>query len=224
MTADQIILALDVDTAEEALQWARRLRSRVGTCKVGLQLYLRDGIAVLRGLSALGMPVFLDLKFHDIPNTVAQAVAAVGVWKPRFVTLHASGGREMLEAAQAKTPPETSLLAVTVLTSLSEMAVREVGWREGVDAAVLRLSALAQSAGIRGVVCSPHEARSIRMGWKEGEIITPGVRPLGAERGDQSRVLTPAESIRAGASRIVVGRPVLRAEEPESILDQILAG
>lgn len=128
MTADQIILALDVDTLDEALGWARRLKGRVGTCKVGLQLYLRDGPAVLRGLAALEMPVFLDLKFHDIPNTVAQAVAAAGVWQPRFLTLHASGGREMMEAARAKASPKTALLGVTVLTSLSEDAVRELGW------------------------------------------------------------------------------------------------
>ena len=223
VTPDQIILALDVDTADEALGWARRLRGRIGTCKVGLQLYLRDGQAVLGGLASLGIPVFLDLKFHDIPNTVAQAVAAVAPWKPRFLTLHASGGREMMEAALAKAPPETCLLGVTVLTSLSEKAVQEIGWG-GTQASVERLSGLAKAAGLGGVVCSPHEAKAERTRWGQGEVVTPGVRPPGAEKGDQSRVLSPGEAVQAGASRIVVGRPVLQAPQPERVLDQILAG
>jgi len=224
VTSEQIILALDVDTAEEALSWARRVKGRVGTLKVGLQLYLRDGPAVLRGLASLGMPVFLDLKFLDIPNTVAQAVAAVSPWTPRFLTLHASGGREMMEAAKSKAPKETCLLGVTVLTSLSEKSASEIGWAGGVQASVERLSALAKSAGLGGVVCSPQEAAGERKRWGNGEIVTPGVRPPGAEKGDQNRVLTPKEAIQAGASRIVVGRPVLQAKQPEAVLDQILAG
>lgn len=224
MTPDQIILALDVDTAEEALSWARRLQGRVGTCKVGLQLYLQDGPAVLRGLAALEMPVFLDLKFHDIPNTVGQAVAATAKWSPRFLTLHASGGREMMEAARTKASPKTLLLGVTVLTSLSEEAIRELGWGEGAQAIVERFSSLARIAGLHGVVCSPLEAKAERVHWgQRGEIITPGVRPPGAEQGDQSRVLTPGEAIQAGASRVVLGRPILRAPQPEAVLDQILA-
>ena len=222
VTPDQIILALDVDTAEEALGWARRLKGRVGTCKVGLQLYLQDGPEVMRGLASLGMPVFLDLKFHDIPNTVAKAVMAVAGWEPRFLTLHASGGREMMEAAQSKAPRETCLLGVTVLTSLSEKAVQEIGWGEA-QSSVARLSALARAAGLGGIVCSPHEAGVERTRWVNKEIVTPGVRPPGAEKGDQSRVLTPAEAIQEGASRIVVGRPVLQAQQPEMVLDQILA-
>ena len=223
MTPDQIILALDVDTADEALGWARRLKGRVGTCKVGLQLYLRDGPTVLSRLASLEMPVFLDLKFHDIPNTVAHAVAAVAAWKPRFLTLHASGGREMMEAAMTKAPQETCLLGVTVLTSLSEKAVQEIGWG-GTQASVEKLSGLAKAAGLGGVVCSPHEARAERARWGKGEIVTPGVRPSGAAQGDQSRVLSPAEAIQAGASRIVVGRPVLQAPQPEMVLDEILSG
>ena len=222
VTPDQIILALDVDTAEEALGWARRCKGRVGTCKVGLQLFLRDGQTVLGGLASLGMPVFLDLKFHDIPNTVAQAVAAVAPWEPRFLTLHASGGREMMEAAAAKAPGETTLLGVTVLTSLSEKAAQQIGW-EGVQGSVERLSGLAKAAGLGGIVCSPHEAKTERARWGQGEVVTPGVRPPGAEKGDQSRVLSPAEAIQAGASRIVVGRPILQAKNPEAVLDQILS-
>jgi orotidine-5'-phosphate decarboxylase len=224
VTPDQIILALDVDTAEEALAWARRLKVRVGTCKVGLQLFLRDGPRVLRGLGEMGIPVFLDLKFHDIPNTVAEAVKSVAAWKPRFLTLHASGGREMMEAARDQAPKETCLLGVTVLTSLSESSVQEIGWGGGVQPCVERLSTLAKSAGLGGVVCSPHEAKAERTRWGKGEIVTPGVRPPGVDKGDQNRVMTPAEAIEAGASRIVLGRPVLRAKQPEVILDGILAG
>jgi len=224
VTPDQIILALDVDTAEEALAWARRLKGRVGTCKVGLQLFLRDGPKVLRGLCEMGTPVFLDLKFHDIPNTVAQAVKSVAAWKPRFLTLHASGGREMMEAAGDQAPKETCLLGVTVLTSLSENSVQEIGWGGGVQASVESLSGLAKSAGLGGVVCSPHEAKAERARWGKGEVVTPGVRPPGADKGDQSRVMTPAEAIKSGASRFVLGRPVLQARQPEAVLDQILAG
>ena len=224
VTPDQIILALDVDTAEEALAWVRRLKSRVGTCKVGLQLFLRDGPKVLRGLSDAGMPVFLDLKFHDIPNTVAQAVKSVAVWKPRFLTLHAAGGREMMEAARAQAAHETCLLGVTVLTSLSENSIQEIGWGGGGQTSVERLSALAKVAGLGGVVCSPHEAKAEQARWGRGEVVTPGIRPPGTEKGDQSRVMTPVEAIQAGASRIVLGRPVLHARQPEAVLDQILAG
>lgn len=225
VTAEQIILALDVDTTEEALAWAKRLRGRVGACKVGLQLFLREGPEVLRGLGKMGMPVFLDLKFHDIPNTVAQAVRSAVAWKPRYLTLHASGGREMMEAARSQADPETCLLAVTVLTSLSEAGAKEIGWDGGVAQSVERLSTLAQSAGMGGLVCSPHEARAQRHRWgAKGEIVTPGVRPPGAARADQSRVMTPQEAVQAGASRVVLGRPVLQADQPESVLDQILAG
>ena len=130
----------------------------------------------------------------------------------------------MMEAAKAKASAETCLLGVTVLTSLSEASTREIGWQGGTQGTVERLSGLAKSAGLGGIVCSPHEAKTERTRWGNGEIVTPGVRPLEAEAGDQSRVSSPAEAIRAGASRIVVGRPVLQAKNPEAVLDQMLAG
>ncbi|MCX6936239.1 MAG: orotidine-5'-phosphate decarboxylase [Verrucomicrobia bacterium] len=225
MSSDQVILALDVDTAEEALSWARRLRSRVGTCKVGLQLYIRAGTEVLRGLQKLDIPIFLDLKFHDIPNTVGQAVAAVAVWRPRFLTVHASGGRAMMEAAAASAPTETRVLGVTLLTSLNETSVVEIGWKGGVAETVQHLSSLARKAGLSGVVCSPHEAKSARSVWgAEAEIVTPGIRPPGAKSDDQARSKTAVEAIQEGASRIVIGRPVLRAANPEEVLDLIVSG
>ena len=225
VTSDQLILALDVDTAKEALQWARRLKSRVGTFKVGLQLYLRAGGEVLAGLQAMEAPIFLDLKFHDIPNTVGQAVAAVAEWRPRFLTIHASGGRTMMEAAVAAAPSETKVLGITLLTSLSEAEVEATGWRGGVTETVNHLSGLAREAGLSGIVCSPHEAGRERVAWgTEGEIVTPGVRPPGTKTDDQARSKTVTEAIGEGASRVVVGRPVLRASKPEEVLDLILEG
>ena len=224
MNPDQIILALDVDSAPEAVSWAGRLRSRVGTFKVGLQLYLSAGTEVLLGLHKMGVPVFLDLKFHDIPNTVAHAVAATARWRPRFLTVHASGGKEMMEAAVGAASRETRILGVTALTSLNEEAILEVGWNGGVGGTVKRLSRLAKASGLAGVVCSPHEAKSERAEWGVGaEIITPGVRPEGAPGDDQARSMTAQEAVRRGASRIVVGRPVLRSSNPEAVLDQILS-
>ena len=223
--SDQIILALDVDTAEEALSWAKRFRGKVGTFKVGLQLYLREGKDVLKGLQKLEVPLFLDLKFHDIPHTVGQAVRAVASWKPRFLTVHASGGKEMMEAAVSHAFPETKILGVTLLTSLTPEAVRAGGWSGGVDETVANLSALARAAGLAGVVCSPHEAKKERGAWgSSAEIVTPGVRPPGSKTDDQARSKSPAEAVAAGASRIVVGRPILSAKDPESVLDSILAG
>jgi len=225
VSPDQVILALDVDTAKEALQWAKRFHGKVGTFKVGLQLYLRAGPEVLAGLHKLKARVFLDLKFHDIPNTVGKAVAAVSVWQPRFLTVHTSGGREMMEAAASSAPEETEVLGVTILTSLNEASVAEVGWAKGIPAAVDRLSALARKAGLSGVVCSPHEAGQERAAWGQlAEIVTPGVRPSGANQDDQARAKTASEAIAAGASRIVIGRPVLKAADPEEALEIILEG
>ena len=170
-------------------------------------------------------PIFLDLKFHDIPNTVGQAVAAVADWRPRFLTIHASGGRAMMEAAVAAAHSETKVLGITLLTSLAEADLSAAGWRGGVAETVERLSGLARQAGLAGIVCSPHEAKRERLAWgTKGEIVTPGVRPPGAKTDDQARSKTVAEAICEGASRVVVGRPVLRASNPEEVLDLILEG
>jgi len=223
--SDQIILALDVDTAEEALNWAKRFRGKIGTFKVGLQLYLRSGEDVLGGLQRLGVPIFLDLKFHDIPQTVGQAVRAVSHWSPRFLTVHASGGQEMMESAVSHAAKETSVLGVTLLTSLSEVAVREGGWKGGVNETVGCLSELTRKSGLAGVVCSPHEASKERSAWGAvAEIVTPGVRPPGTLADDQARSKSASEAIVAGASRIVVGRPILKASNPEAVLESILSG
>lgn len=223
--SDQLILALDVDTTEEALSWAKRFRGKIGTFKVGLQLYLRSGGEVLAGLQRLEVPVFLDLKFHDIPQTVGQAVRAVSHWTPRFLTVHASGGEEMMVAAVTHAAKETSVLGVTLLTSLNEEAVRAGGWKGGVNETVGCLSGLARKAGLAGVVCSPHEASKERSAWGAGaEIVTPGVRPPGAMADDQARSKSASDAVDEGASRIVVGRPILKAANPEAVLESILSG
>ena len=222
--SDQIILALDVDSADEALGWAKRFRGKVGTFKVGLQLFLRAGEEVLAGLHRLEVPIFLDLKFHDIPKTVGQAVRAVARWKPLFLTIHASGGKDMMEAAVSFAPKETRVLGVTLLTSLSEKAVRASGWEAGVKATVEKLSDLAKQSGLAGVVCSPHEAKKTRSSWgPKAEIVTPGVRLPGAQADDQARSKSPSEAIVDGASRIVIGRPILNSADPEAVVESILS-
>jgi orotidine-5'-phosphate decarboxylase len=221
---DQIILALDVDSTEEALRWAKRFRGKVGTFKVGLQLFLRAGEEVLTGLQRLEVPIFLDLKFHDIPKTVGQAVRAVAHWKPLFLTIHASGGKDMMEAAVSFAPKETRVLGVTLLTSLSEKAARASGWEAGVEATVEQLSNLARQSGLSGVVCSPHEAKKTRSSWgPKAEIVTPGVRLPGAQTDDQARSRSPSEAIVDGASRIVIGRPILNSADPEAVVESILS-
>ena len=224
MKPDQIILALDVDSADEALAWAKRFRGKVGTFKVGLQLFLRAGEEVLSGLQRLEVPIFLDLKFHDIPKTVGQAVRAVATWKPLLLTIHASGGKDMMEAAVSFAPKETRVLGVTLLTSLSEKATRASGWEAGVEATVEQLSNLARQSGLSGVVCSPHEAKKTRSSWgPKAEIVTPGVRLPGAQADDQARSKSPSEAIADGASRIVIGRPILNSADPETVLESILS-
>jgi orotidine-5'-phosphate decarboxylase len=222
--SDQIILALDVDSADEALGWAKRFRGKVGTFKVGLQLFLRAGEEVLTGLQRLEVPIFLDLKFHDIPKTVGQAVRAVALWRPLLLTIHASGGKDMMEAAVSFAPKETRVLGVTLLTSLSEKAARACGWGGGVEATVEQLSDLAKESGLAGVVCSPHEAKKARFSWgAKAEIVTPGVRLPGAQVDDQARSKSPFEAIEDGASRIVIGRPILNSADPEAVLESILS-
>ena len=222
--SDQIILALDVDSADEALGWAKRFRGKVGTFKVGLQLFLRAGEEVLTGLQRLEVPIFLDLKFHDIPKTVGQAVRAVALWRPLLLTIHASGGKDMMEAAVSFAPKETRVLGVTLLTSLSEKAVLASGWGGGVEATVELLSDLAKQSGLSGVVCSPHEAKKTRSSWgPKAEVVTPGVRLPGAQADDQARAKSPSEAIADGASRIVIGRPILSSTDPEAVLESILS-
>jgi len=223
---DRLIVALDVPGAAQARQVVQSLGEAVTVYKIGKQLFTAEGPGIVRDLVSSGRKVFLDLKFHDIPNTVAGAVSSAAELGVTMLTVHASGGSKMLRAAvesAAQSPAKPMILAVTVLTSLSDSDLQELGVSGNVLAQVLRLGALARSAGCGGVVASAHEARELRRELGEAfEIVTPGVRPAGANKGDQARVLTPAEASAAGATRVVVGRPILEASDPRKTVQQIL--
>lgn len=223
------IVALDVATAREALALVERL-PEADFVKVGLQLFVAAGPDVVRALGGLGKRVFLDLKFHDIPNTVARAVESAAALGVELLTLHASGGEAMLRAARAAAGPVgeggPALLGVTVLTSLSGAELGRAWGRADVDAAgeVLRLAEAARDAGLDGVVASVHEARAIRERTSGAlRVLTPGIRLAGDAAGDQARVATPAEAARAGADYLVIGRSVTAAPDPSAALARVLA-
>lgn len=224
---DKLLVALDVDSAQRAFELASDLRGIAGGFKVGSRLFTLEGPALVRRLVETGTRVFLDLKFHDIPNTVAQAVDAAvetGAW---VITVHASGGMAMMhaaagagrDAARRLGRPAPLVIGVTVLTSLDEAALRETGIERPLLGQVTALARLAQAAGLDGVVASPHETASIRAACGDGfTIVTPGIRgaSAGAERNDQARTMGPADAVRAGASYIVVGRPIIGAPDPRA--------
>jgi orotidine-5'-phosphate decarboxylase len=214
----RIIAALDTADPATAARWAASLRPATGALKLGLELFCAAGPAACAPLCAAG-PVFLDLKLHDIPNTVAGAVRGVLPLAPAMLTLHAGGGAAMLaaarEAAEAAGAARPLLLAVTVLTSLDAAALAATGVADAPAAQVIRLARLAMGAGADGLVCSPQEVAPIRDALGETPLlVVPGIRPPGAEAGDQARTATPAEAVRAGADWLVIGRPITRAAAP----------
>jgi orotidine-5'-phosphate decarboxylase len=212
----EIAVALDVDTLPEALELVKRIGPAVTWYKVGKQLYTQHGPETVRLLKNAGKKVFLDLKFHDIPNTVGQAVRAAAAVGADLTNVHASGGPEMLAAA-AKAAQETGIkaIAVTVLTSMDAATLDRVGLTGPPEAAVVRLARLAVEAGAGGLVCSPLEVAAVRAAVGPGPLlVVPGVRPAGSAKGDQSRIATPAEAVRAGADVLVVGRPLRDAADP----------
>ncbi|MBR8741936.1 orotidine-5'-phosphate decarboxylase [Nocardiopsis sp. MG754419] len=219
-----IAVAIDAGDIETAATWASAVAPHVSTVKVGLELYLRYGpdvISAVRGANRVG--VFLDLKLHDIPATVAGAARSVAGLRPSILTVHAGGGADMVRAA-VEAAPETRIAAVTVLTSMNEADLEQVGLLGPARDAVRRLSVLAVGAGARALVCSPHEVASIRAEvGPDVTLITPGVRPIGADKGDQSRVATPEEAIEAGADLLVIGRPITRAPDPGAAAASIAA-
>lgn len=216
LTPAPIAVALDAPDLETAAQWAALVTPHVSTVKVGLELYLRYGpdvIASVRGAS--GVQVFLDLKLHDIPNTVAGASRAVSRLRPAILTVHAAGGPAMIRAAVEAADPQTQIAAVTILTSLSEADLARIGLEGPADDAVRRLAALSVESGAKGLVCSPNEVSAVRAEVGEGiTLITPGVRPAGADTQDQARVATPEQALADGADLLVIGRPITASPDP----------
>jgi len=227
----RLIIALDVPNADAARKIVAAVGDSASTYKVGMQLYTAEGPAVVRELVASGRRVFLDLKFHDIPNTVGAAVREAAKLGVDMLTVHASGGGKMLRAAleaAAKVNPKLLVLAVTVLTSLDNSDLETLGIRGGASEQVLRLAALALGNGYKGIVASAQECAALRQEFgHDFTIVTPGVRPAGSGHDDQARVVTPAEAIAAGATHIVVGRPITEAPDPaaeaRAILSQMAA-
>jgi len=236
---ERIFVALDTPDIERARALVNALRGRVGGFKVGLELFTSHGPRLIDEIRESGSDVFLDLKFHDIPNTVAGAAAAAARCGAAFFTVHASGGPAMIgravesagEAAESAGLAPPTVLAVTVLTSHDDDELGTIGLVGPCGAAVLRLAALARQAGAGGLVCSPLELESIRQAFPDGVVVVPGIRPAGltvGARDDQSRTATPAAAVRAGADRLVIGRPITRAEDPaaaaEAIAEEVRLG
>ena len=218
LNRDRLIVALDVSSAAQVRQIVQSIGESASTYKIGKQLFTAEGPQIVRDLVASGRKVFLDLKFHDIPNTVASAVREAAKLQVSMLTVHASGGSKMLKAAAeaaAQSPAKPMVLAVTVLTSLSDADLAEIGVSGHIQTHVLRLGSLARAAGCGGLVASGQETRELRRELgSDFAIVTPGVRPTGTAAGDQARVLTPKDAIAAGATYLVVGRPILESPNP----------
>ncbi len=223
-----ILVALDVPDAEDALRLARVVEPHVGGFKVGLELLMGEGPAVVSSIAELGRPVFCDAKLHDIPNTVEAAARRIGASGARWLTVHASGGADMMKAAayglSDGSDGHAGVLAVTVLTSLDEAALAATGVANDIGTHVGILAALAAGSGAEGVVCSVRELGVVRAVAPQLTKVTPGVRPTGSAPGDQARVATPAEAVAAGADLLVIGRPITRADDPGSAAAAIVAG
>ena len=209
-----VYLALDLPQLDPALELLRKVRAHVGGVKLGMEFFYAHGHHGVHEVAKLGLPIFLDLKLHDIPNTAAAAMQAIHVLEPAIVTVHAGGGRAMMEDAKAAAGSDCKVVGVTVLTSLDDHDLGRTGVPGGAHDQVLRLAALARDAGLDGVVCSGHEVAAVRAAWKDGYLVVPGVRPASGSSGDQKRTVTPREARDAGASVLVIGRPISRAEDP----------
>jgi orotidine-5'-phosphate decarboxylase len=211
----RIYVALDTPDIDKAKAIATRVRHHVGGIKLGLEFFMANGRHGVMEMHDLGLPIFLDLKLHDIPNTVGKAIQALRGLEPAVLTVHASGGRAMLEDAKAAAPSNTKVVAVTMLTSLDENDLRATGVTGSPHDQVLRLTELAMDAGVDGIVCSGEEVKAAHKLWPKGFFVVPGVRPANGAIGDQKRVVTPRAAVDAGASILVVGRPITAAEDPD---------
>ncbi|MBH0112894.1 orotidine-5'-phosphate decarboxylase [Novosphingobium sp. YJ-S2-02] len=214
MSNNPIYLALDLPRLDAAEAMARKVASHIGGIKLGLEFFCAHGHHGVRELQKLGLPIFLDLKLHDIPNTVAAAMQAIHVLEPAIVTIHATGGRAMMEDAKAAAGENTKVVAVTVLTSLDSDDLGAIGIKADPMEQALRLAELSQAAGLDGIVCSGHEVGAIHKQWKDGFFVVPGLRLPDGKHSDQKRIVSPREARDAGASVLVIGRPIRGAEDP----------
>ena len=221
--SSRIYCALDTPDLARAAALAHRIKTHVGGIKLGLEFFAAHGQAGVREMAAIGLPIFLDLKLHDIPNTVASAIQALHDTCPAILTVHAAGGRAMMEDAKAASPPGTKVVGVTVLTSLDADDLGSIGVASDEHGQVARLTALAQEAGLDGVVCSGFEVAAARKAWRGGFFVVPGVRPAGGAVGDQKRVMTPRQAVDNGASILVIGRPITEADDPDAAVRAIAA-
>lgn len=214
MNTNPIYLALDFPRLETALEVAKKAAAHIGGLKLGLEFIYAHGHHGVHEVHKLGLPIFLDLKLHDIPNTVAGAMQAIHVLEPAIVTVHASGGQAMMEDAKAAAGEHCRVIGVTLLTSLDEADMTATGISGSAHDQVRRLADLSQAAGLDGIVCSGHEVAAVHAQWKHGFLVVPGLRPADGVLGDQKRAVTPRAARDAGASILVIGRPIARAEDP----------
>ncbi|HEV2078454.1 MAG TPA: orotidine-5'-phosphate decarboxylase [Allosphingosinicella sp.] len=218
-----IFVALDTPDLERARSIASRIRNHVGGIKLGLEFFAANGRQGIKEMAELGLPIFLDLKLHDIPNTVGKAVQALRPLEPAILTVHASGGRSMMEDAKAAAPQGTKVVGVTVLTSLDGSDLRSIGVDADPHSQVERLTSLAREAGIDGLVCSGKEVAAAKKLWPGGFFVVPGLRPADSHVGDQKRVMTPRKALDNGASILVIGRPITQADDPDQAARAIAA-
>jgi orotidine-5'-phosphate decarboxylase len=219
--SSRLFVALDTPDINRARTIATRVRHHVGGIKLGLEFFMANGRAGVHEMHELGLPIFLDLKLHDIPNTVAKAIQALRPLEPAILTVHAAGGRAMLEDAKAAAPLGTKVVAVTMLTSLDQNDLLQTGVIGTAHEQVLRLTELAMASGIDGIVCSGEEVAAAHGLWPKGFFVVPGIRPANGAIGDQKRIVTPRAAIDAGASILVVGRPITQAENPDHAAREI---
>ena len=223
MAENPIYVGLDTPDLDHAEQLARAVAPHVGGLKLGLEFFMANGPEGVRRMGKTGLPLFLDVKLHDIPNTVAGALKSLSVLDVAIVNVHAGGGLQMMQAAREACRPATKLIAVTVLTSLDEADLSAMGVFGNPATQVHRLTVLAREAGLDGVVCSSHEVATLKAEWDEGLFVVPGIRPAGADLGDQKRVMTPKDALAAGAGILVIGRPITAAADPAAAAAAIAA-
>ena len=221
--SNPVYLALDEPRLDEAHTLAERAKPHIGGVKLGMEFFYAHGHHGVLDIAHLGLPIFLDLKLHDIPNTAARAMQAVAVLEPAIVTVHASGGRAMMEDAKAAAGEQCKVVAVTMLTSLDERDLARTGVAGSPHDHVMRLSDLARESGLDGIVCSGREVAAVHREWKDGFLVVPGLRPAGSAAGDQKRVVTPRQARDDGASVLVIGRPISRAADPRQAARDIEA-